>query len=80
MSLTVKFMHLTIKKDLFKDFLSGTAQCYSDGRRLQNFIDFMQQLLNSLDHYNYPGGPVMLGLFAILHVWHHPQKLFSLQS
>lgn len=61
---TVKFMHLTIKKDLFKDFLSGTAQCYCDGRRVQNSIDFMQQLLNSPDHYNYPGGSVMLGLLC----------------
>lgn len=38
--MSLKFLHLTIKKHLFKGSLSGTAQCYCDGRRVQNSIAF----------------------------------------
>lgn len=48
--MTVKFLHLTIRKNLFKVFLSGLPNVAVIEGEFKAPIDFMQQLLNSLDH------------------------------
>lgn len=61
--MTVKFLHLTVKKNLFNVFLSGLPNVAVIGE-FKAPIDFMQQLLNSLDHYNFPEWSVMFSLLC----------------
>ena len=62
--MTAKVLHLTIKKDLFKVFLSGLPNVAVMEGEFKTPIDFTQQLLNSLDHYNFLEGSVMFSLLC----------------
>jgi len=61
---TVKLLHLTTKKDLFKVSLSGLPNVAVMEGGLETPIDFRQQLLNSAGHCNFPAGSAMFGLLC----------------